>query len=163
MRSRQIEPKLFDFLQDVGQLIEKTINESKDEKAKLMILEIRDKLTVFCKNFFIQFFYGGYGYVIDGINATTMNKIKAFFSYRLDVPPKMIKLLSKYVDINIDIMGDPYTEKTRTSKELYCYFLPDLFVAFKEEVNEVIDNFAQVAQKMDETLGKIEDICKRLD
>lgn len=163
MSSRQIEPKLFDLLQDVGQLIEKTINESKDEKAKLMILEIRDRLTVFCKNFFIQFFYGGYGYIIDGINATTMNKIKTFFLYKLDVPTKMIEILSSYVDISMDIMGDPYTGETRKSKELYCCFLPDLFKAFKEEANGVIDNFAKVVQKMDETLEKIEDTCKRLN
>jgi len=163
MNSRRIELNLFDLLQDIDSLIERMINQNKDEKAKLIILEIRDKLTVFCKNFLIQFFYGGYGYVIDGINTTTMAKINNFFFNKLDVPTKMIEILSKYICIHMDIMGDPYTEEILTSKELYCCFLPDMFKAFKEEGVVVIDNFSKVVQKVNETLVKINDICKKLD
>lgn len=161
MSSGQIETKLFELLKDVGQLIEKTAEESKDKNAQLVILEIRDKLTVFCKNFFIQFFYGGYGYRIDGINYDTMKKINDFFSFRSNVPTRMIETLSKYVYIHVDIMGDPYTKETLTSKKLYCHFLPDLFGAFKEDGLGVIDNFAEVVPKMDETLRKIEATCKK--
>jgi hypothetical protein len=163
MNSGRIEATLFDLLHDIGSLIEKTTDQSGNEKVKLTILEIRDKLTSFCKNFLIQFFHSGYGYMIDGMNTTTMGKINEFFSYMQEPPTAMIRVLSEYIIIHMDIMGDPYTEETRVSKRLYCSFLPVMFKAFEEEGCGVIDNFAEVVQKIDETLVKINDTCKNLD
>lgn len=160
--SRRIEPGLFDLLENIGPLIEKTISENKDAKSGLSILDIRDKLTVFCKNFLIQFFYSGYGYLIDGINPTTMDKLNQFFLYKLNRPTKMIDVVPKYIQIHTDIMGDPYTREIRTSKKLYCHFIPELFEAFREEGREIINNFDEVAEKIDRTLENIEESCRRM-
>jgi len=163
MSLRRIEPKLFDLLEEIGPLIEKTTDKSKDKETKLVILRIRDNLTVFCKNFLIQFFHSGYEYVIDGINALTKEKIDDFFLFRTDLPAEMVRILSEYTSVHMDVMGDPYIEETEESTKLYCSFIPEMFKAFKEEGEGVIDNFAEVVEKIDETLAKINGTCKKLN
>jgi hypothetical protein len=163
MNSRRIEPKLFELLEEIGPLIEKTTDQSKDEKARLAILRIRDNLTSFCKNFLIQFFHSGYGYMIDGMNAITTEKANDFFLFRVDRPTEMMRILSEYTLIHIDVMGDPYIEETKESRKLYCRFIPEMFKAFMQEGSGVIDNFAEVVDKMNETLAKVNDTCKRLN
>jgi len=160
--NRKIELGLFDLLKDIGPLMERTASQNKDAKSSLTILDIRDKLTVFCKNFLIQFFYVGYGYLIDGINTTTMKKIEKFFSFNLDKPPKMIDMVSKYIKIHTDIMADPYTREIRISKKLYCSFLPELFGTFQKEAKEVIYNFEEVTEKIMRTMTDIEETCGRI-
>ena len=160
--NRKIELGLLDLLKDIGPLMERTISQNRDPKSSLTILNIRDKLTVFCKNFLIQFFYSGYGYLIDGINTTTMGKLNNFFSFNLDKPTKMIDIVSEYVKIHTDIMGDPYTREIRMSKKLYCSFLPELFEAFQKEGKEIIDNFEEVTEKIKRTMRVIEETCGRI-
>jgi len=162
MSSKRIELGLFDLLKDIGMLMEKAISQNKDDKSSLPILEIRDKLTVFCKNFLIQFFYVGYGYLIDGINATTMNKLEGFFAFNPDRPTKMIDIMSEYVGIHMDVMGDPYTREIRMSKKLYCSFLSKLFGVFEKEGEGIIDNFEEITEKIKRTMKIIEETCKRI-
>lgn len=160
----RIEPSLFDLLTDVGPIIERIRSKQQiNNKDLLDILKIRDNLTVFCKNFLIQFFYNSFGLLIDGININTMHKVNKFFkelSFWKQKPRKMIRILSLYTEIHRDIMGDPYTRKIQVSTRLYCSFLPQLFEAFQEEANGIIDNFEEVMAKINETLKIIQKTCQ---
>jgi len=172
---KRIELGLFDLLIDVGPIVNEIAGkEAVDEKRAFAITKARDKLLTFVKNFLIQFFYVGYGFLMRGFHPDTITGLQKFFqpTARPDttdklivdrqlVPSKMIEALVEYVEIEKDAMGDPYTREVRHLRKLYCEFLPRLFDAFREDGSGTIDNYSAILEKINQALTDIQAVCSR--
>ena len=160
MKSKRIKPELFSLLDDVGlKIAQISFIEEKKRRDILTIIEVRDKLVTFVKNFLLQYFYEGHNFTIESININIINKLNDYNYYPKPKPNHLIQIISQYIDIYKEIMGDPYTRAIRESKKVFCEFLPQLFEAFKIDASRVINNYEEIMGKINKTMEIIKKTC----
>src|SRR6266571_2639470 len=117
MSSRRIQIELFKRLNRVGGLDRSAIfrdieseYEERDDEEVVAITRATDDLVGFVRNFFIQFFYEGYNFEIDGFNEETSDELEGFFEdgprpgprppEGLPKPELMLEQFQDYLDLD---------------------------------------------------------------
>jgi len=158
--NHEMQIKLFNLLTEIEPLLEKFfIDKDKIDLDLLLIIKIRDNLSTFSKNFFIQFFSYGYDFLIEGINETVLKKLINFNPYPKRKPKGMIECFSTFIKINRDLLEDRYSRKLKIAPQFYCKFLPQLFDIFKKEGKGIILNYNEIMRVIETTMQNIKKIC----
>lgn len=159
---KTIEPHLFDLLDEVACLLSNSSLDEEDEddedlriqKEILRIHKIENRLEDFIENFLLQFFRNSYGLNIDGVNYSSLTKIKRHFRLRFWSSPKeMVKIFEKAIEVKEDIAVAVYLSPPREKDlvDAYNKFTREMLNAFKKEGRE-IENYNNVVIRINRTL-----------
>ncbi|SRR6266571_2671100 len=165
----EINLGLFALL-EYAPLHEMIAGKKQDDKKQAIALTVAgDNLFVFIKNFFIQLFFEGYGFVILGFHTAMLLELEQLFRRQslqaskigkeYLIPNEMIEAINEYLRIDRDVVAGPYTKEVGPLKGLYCSFLPRLFEAFNRDGISAIKNYSDVKRRIDETLKVINRVC----
>ena len=137
-------------------------------KETNQIARATDDTVAFVRNFFLQFFFEGYNFEIDGFNEDTISYLDGHFEDRiqshgpspgLEKPEEMINQLEEYVDLDQEVIEGEYSDDPISLKTLYCRFLPGLFHAFELDGTRPIANYHEVMSRIRQELSIIRKRC----
>jgi hypothetical protein len=161
----EIKIDLFSLIDEIDPIVDGVINipssKTQSEPSEILkLVKVRDSLTTFARNFLMQFFHAS-GFAIVGFRPDVLSSMKEKRKWKRK-PETMIQLMEDYLRIDNDVGGDPYARGSEDLRELYCVFLPKMFVAFTSEGAGLIDNYYEVARKSESVLTSIRSKCPRV-
>jgi hypothetical protein len=149
-------------------LIDPETDEVEDEDRDA-IARATDDAVQFVRNFFIQFFFEGYDFEIDGFNEETLDDLEDYFRNRrgarrrppqdLPRPDTMISAFERYLDLDDEVIEGEYSEDPVSLRALYCSFLPSLFTAFERNGRAPVTNYVIILSRITVARRKLQQKC----